>query len=112
MFLEVLAAKDEGALVHQDPPAKPGEPPGEFMLSQMPDDRRVIVDSHSSSPAFAADSTQLAFGLAKAGAVDPEGLLYLTRPPQMDMLLKNLKKRQAAEAAVLAGFENASSTHR
>lgn len=100
VFLEVLAAKDEGAIVHTEE-APEGKPKVQWMLSQMPDDRRVIVDSHSSSPAFAADSTQLAFGLAKAGAVDPEGLLYLTRPPQMDMLLKNLKKRQAAEAKFL-----------
>ncbi len=98
VFLEVLAAKDDGATVHEEAPTKPDEKPGQWMISQMPDDRRVIVDSHSSSPAFAADSTQLAFGLAKAGAVDAEGLLYLTRPPQFDMLLKNLKKKQAAEA--------------
>lgn len=97
VFLEVLAAKDEGALVHTEA-GEEGKPKVQWMLSQMPDERRVIVDSHSSSPAFAADSTQLAFGLAKAGAVDAEGLLYLTRPPQMDMLLKNLKKKQAAEA--------------
>jgi hypothetical protein len=67
------------------------------MLSQMPAERRVTIDSHSASPAFASDSTQLAFGLAMAGALTPEGLLLLTHPPQMQTLLKMLKDKEAAQ---------------
>lgn len=89
-FLELLMAKEEGAIAQ-------GEEGKEWMLSQMPAERRVTIDSHSASPAFASDSTQLAFGLAKAGALTPEGLLLLTHPPQMQTLLKMLKDKEAAQ---------------
>ncbi len=94
VFLELLAAKDEGAIAQ-------GEEGKEWMISQMPDERRVTIDSHSASPAFASDSTQLAFGLAKAGAVTPEGLLLLTHPPQMQTLMKMLKDKEIAQQKLM-----------
>lgn len=100
VLLELLMAKDEGAIVQGD--QVEGQPQEQWMLSQIPEARRVVVDSHSSSPAFASDSTQLAFGLTKFGAVTPEGLLLLTHPPQMDTLRKQLRQKQKAEQQMIA----------
>ena len=43
-----------------------------FMISDLPSDWRITVDSHSSSPIFANESQQLIFALRKAGDVDGE----------------------------------------
>lgn len=70
-----------------------------FLLSQIPDDYRVTVDSHSASPAFSEDARNLAFALAKAGAINGEGLLTLTQPPLTDMLIAQWRDAQKAKAA-------------
>lgn len=95
LFLELLIAKDPGALVRRD---RQGH---EYLLSQMPPDRTVRVESHSASPVFAMDETQLAFALARAGAVDEEGLLLLTHPPQVEKLLQLLAKKKAEQAQMM-----------
>lgn len=70
----------------------------EFFLSQMPDDYRVVVDSHSASPAFSQDARNLAFGLAKAQAIDGVDLIDLTQPPYADRLIARARKREQARA--------------
>jgi hypothetical protein len=79
-----------------------------FTLSQMPSDAHVVVDSHSASPAFSEDAKSLAFALAKAGAVDGEGLLLLTQPPLQDTLIARYRKRAEAEAQARAANPQAS----
>lgn len=69
-----------------------------FLLSQIPDDYRVTVDSHSASPAFSEDARSLAFALAKAGAINGEGLLILTQPPLTDTLIAQWRDAQKAKA--------------
>jgi len=73
----------------------------EFMLSQMLDDYRVTVDSHSGSPVFSEDMERKAFMLAKAGAIGPAELIMLTRPPQQDILIEHAEARAAAQAQML-----------
>ena len=41
-----------------------------FMLSDLPEDWRITVDSHSSSPIFQDENTQLVFAAHKDGTVD------------------------------------------
>ncbi len=65
----------------------------EFLLSQLPEDLRVVVDSHSSSPLFEEDTLQKALILEKAGAIDPMTLLDIVRLPMQDLL----KERLAAD---------------
>ena len=43
-----------------------------FLLSNLPDDTRVTVDSHSSSPIFSDENTQLVFAAHAKGIVDDE----------------------------------------
>jgi len=74
---------------------------GQFLLSQLPEDYRVTIDSHTSSPAFMEDHRNLAFQLARFGAVDHEELIMLTHPPHEDTLRKRAKERAQAQAKMM-----------
>ena len=69
-----------------------------FLLNQLPDDAKVIVDSHTSSPVYQEDAERRAFLLHRAGAIDAEDLIMLTHPPHEDMLRSRAKARAAAQA--------------
>lgn len=73
----------------------------QFMLSQLPEDYRVTIDSHTSSPAFSEDARSLAFQLQRAGAIDAADLIMLTHPPHEDSLILRAKQRAQAEAEML-----------
>jgi len=76
-----------------------------FTLADIPEDRRVTVDSHSSSPIFADDHQQLiAFGL-KANLVDPHSGIEELPFPHKKKLLQRLTKREEAQAAQLAALQ-------
>lgn len=75
--------------------------PQKFLLSQLPDDYRVMVDSHSASPAFSEDAERKAIELAKLGAIDAVGVLELTQPPQADILIARAKEKEAAQAELI-----------
>ena len=73
----------------------------EFILSQLPDDARVMIDSHTSSPAYSEDSEKKAFALHRAGAIDNEDLIMLTHPPHEDTLRARAKARAEAQAELV-----------
>lgn len=73
----------------------------EFALAQLPDDYRVTVDSHSSSPAFQDDARELAFALARVGAAGPEEVIQLVHPPMEDVLIASIRRREAAQAQMI-----------
>lgn len=91
MCLKMLRAKDASVLTSDDGKA--------FTLDQLPEDASVVVDSHTSSPAFSGDNEQLAFALAKAGAMDPQSLIEAVHPPREDVLIQRLKAKEKAHAA-------------
>ena len=62
-----------------------------FMITDLPPDWRVTVDSHRSSPIFVDDAQQIIFALAKLGVVDG---LYL-----IDNL--NIPDKEAAKASFI-----------
>ena len=66
----------------------------DFLLSQLPENFQVQVDSHSASPAFAEDNRQVASALARAGAIDAEDLIHMLHPPGAELLLARLRQRQ------------------
>lgn len=81
-----------------DPSSSQGQ---EFLLSQLPDDRRVSVDSHSSSPIYEDDHKELVgFGL-KNKMIGPDSALDLLRYPMRDILKTRLKKMQQAEQKLI-----------
>ena len=73
-----------------------------FLLSQIPDDAKVTVDSHTSSPVYADDALRLAVMLQRAGAIDGADLIALTHPPHEDILIARAKAREAAQAKLVA----------
>lgn len=73
----------------------------EFLLSQLPDDCRIVIDSHTSSPVYQEDAERKAFALHKAGAIDNEDLIMLTHPPHEDKLRSRAKARAEAQAKMI-----------
>ncbi len=67
-----------------------------FMLNDLPEDWRITVDSHSSSPIFADEATQLLFALRKVGDVDGEFIIDHTAVPDKETAKASLKQRKAA----------------
>ena len=90
---EVMSAKGAEAYWTDDNGTE-----SDFLLSQIPDDYRLMVDSHSSSPIYAQDHEQLAFALAKLQAIGGEDLINMVPVPRRDLLITHLRERQAAQA--------------
>lgn len=67
-----------------------------FMLTDLPEDWRITVDSHSSSPIFADEATQLLFTLRKTGDVDGEFLIDHTPVPDKESAKASLRERKKA----------------
>lgn len=87
-----------------------GMKPVKFLMHQLPEDVKVTVDSHSSSPVFSQDNRVLLLELFKAGAISPEKLVELSNPPHKDSLIEDLKraeleKQEFAEAHPLEAME-------
>lgn len=74
---------------------------GEFLLSQLPDDYRVMVDSHSSSPIYQEDHVQTAFALAKLEAIGAEDLIDLLPLPRRDLLKLHAREMAKEKAALI-----------
>jgi hypothetical protein len=72
-----------------------------FLLTDLPDDRRVSVDSHSSSPIFADDHQQLtAFGV-KAGFIDGETAIDDLPFPNKELKKQRLKTKQERQQQMM-----------
>jgi len=67
-----------------------------FLLGDIPDDFRVTVDSHSSSPIFSDEATQLIFQARKIGDVDGEYMIDNLPFPNKENAKAALKARKAA----------------
>lgn len=69
-----------------------------FLLTDLPDDRRVAVDSHSSSPIFADDHQNLiGFGI-KAGFIDGEEAIDDLPFPNKERKKQRLREKQQRQA--------------
>ena len=92
-YLHYMEAKD-GTQYHFDP-----EDPdnSSYLLNQLPDDRRVTVDSHSSSPIYENDQQQLtAFGL-NAGLIEGGDAIHMLNFPNKDELKRKWDAKQKAQ---------------
>jgi len=76
-----------------------GDKPSVFKLINLPADRQITVDSHSSSPIYEEDNMQKVGFLAKTGAIGPEELIDAMNMPEGERWKENLRTRQAAAAA-------------
>ena len=73
-----------------------------FLLSDLPDDWRVTVDSHSSSPIFADENAQLVLALNSRGIVDGEYVINNTDTPNKETAIQAFRKKQEREAEQFA----------
>jgi alkyl hydroperoxide reductase subunit AhpC len=69
-----------------------------FLLSDVSDDWRVTVDSHSSSPIFADENAQLVLALNQRGIVDGEYVINNTDTPNKETAIQAFRRKQEKEA--------------
>lgn len=69
-----------------------------FQLGDLPGDRRVAVDSHSSSPIFEDDHRQEVAWLVKIGAMSPEDAIDYSSLPNKQRLKERARAREKAKA--------------
>jgi hypothetical protein len=72
-----------------------------FLISQLPADWRVVVDSHSSSPIFLDENTQLIMAAFKAGIVDAEYVIENTPLPNKEAAIIRHREREAKQAQMM-----------
>jgi len=72
-----------------------------FLLHQLPEDMAVRVDSHSSSPAFAHETQQIMFALAKIGAASPEEVVARVHPPNEQGIIAGIERRNIQQAELV-----------
>ena len=73
----------------------------DFLLSQLPEDRQISVDSHSSSPIYHDDHAQLIAWGVKSGVLGPEDGIEDLPFPHKDRKIARLKARQAAQQKMM-----------
>ena len=93
--LSILEAKDAKAYWTEED----SEETGEFLLSLLPNDRRVTVDSHSSSPIYEDDNKELLFAGFKAGYIDGETMIEDLPYQHKDIKIQRYRKIQQAREA-------------
>jgi hypothetical protein len=94
----------------EQPPA-PGMKAVEFTYADMPKNAKVVVDSHSASPAFNQQSRALLFDLAKLGAASPEDVITHTHPAGENEILSGLQTRKIQQAEFIAQHPEAALPH-
>lgn len=85
----------------EQPPVE-GYVPVEFTFYDLPENTKITIDSHSSSPAFGHEYKQDIFDLVKIGAIDAEGAVEALHPQGMDKMLEALQRKKAEAAAFAA----------
>lgn len=98
LTLQMMEAKDdEKYWTKADKPVDDVENTS-FFLAELPDDWRVTIDSHSSSPIFADDNKQLIFQGFKSGIVNAEYVLENMSFPNKEVAKVQLREKQDNEA--------------
>lgn len=69
-----------------------------FLLADIPEDSQVTVDSHSSSPIFSDENTQLVFAAHKMGIVDGAYVIDNVALPNKDAAKTALREKEKAKA--------------
>ncbi len=99
LSLSIREAKDSGFWwTKADEPIKDVEET-KFLLSELPSDWRVIVDSHSSSPIFADSNEQLVAASYKMGVTDGEYFIDNTPLPNKESAKTSLRTREEKKSA-------------
>ena len=98
LTLQIMEAKDPSRYwLQADKPLEDVEKTS-FLLGDLPEDWRVIVDSHSSSPIFADETAQLILQAAKLGYVDGEYAIDNLPFPNKELAKAKLREKEAKQA--------------
>ena len=73
----------------------------EFLLSQLPEDRRISVDSHSSSPIYADDHANLIAWGVKSGIVTGKSAIEQLPFAHKDILIARLEEKEKHQAQMI-----------
>ncbi len=76
-----------------------------FLLSSLPADWRVTIDSHSSSPIFADENSQMIWAGFKSGVVDDEYVIDTQPFPNKEMAKQSARERKREKAAYMQKLE-------
>jgi len=79
----------------------PGMKQYPFKFYHIPDNTKVTVDSHSSSPIFAAEERGLVFDLVKIGAMTPEEAVERLHPSGEEEIIADIERRQIQQAELI-----------
>lgn len=83
--------------VPEMPPVS-GMVPIEFTFYDLPENCKVSIDSHSSSPAFSHETRDLIFNSLKAGIVDQEYVIEHLQLPDADSAIESLQRKKVEQA--------------
>lgn len=72
-----------------------------FLLSDLPEDRRVVVDGHTASPIFADDHAGLMTNGLKLGIVDKVSYIESMPFPNKDVLIQRIHEQEEKQAALM-----------
>lgn len=101
LTLQMMEAKDDqNYWLKADNPIQDVEET-KFLLADLPDDWRVTIDSHSSSPIFADENAQLIFQAKKMGTVTDEYVIDNMPFPNKEMARVQLREKEAKQAKML-----------
>jgi hypothetical protein len=101
--LDAVGVPDDPTLV---PPAE-GMRPIQFKMHDLPETIKVMVDSHSASPAFGDEGIQKALVLKKAGAITPEEFIEMVNPQNVDEIVADAQAAQIKAMAAAAAQQAA-----
>ncbi|HEV2225092.1 MAG TPA: hypothetical protein VGR84_19020 [Candidatus Acidoferrales bacterium] len=76
-----------------------------FQLADLPPDRRIVVDSHSSSPIYQDDHIQLVAWGVKAGLLDPITAIEMLPFQNKDLIIERVQQMMKQKQAELAKVE-------
>lgn len=97
LTFELMQAKDERKYwLKAEKPTDVEET--QFLLAELPEDLRVTVDSHSSSPIFSEENTQLIFAAARLGYVTGDYVLDNMPFPNKEIAKNQLKEKEQKQA--------------
>lgn len=100
LTLAIREAKDESRFWVKGDTIQDAEN-SSFLLADLHDDWRVTIDSHSSSPIFADENTQLVVAAHKMGVVDAEYVIDNTQLPNKEAAKVGYRKRAESQQLLM-----------
>jgi hypothetical protein len=73
----------------------------QFLIGDLPDDRRMVVDGHTTSPVFADEHQQLLVAGLKLGVVDKKSFIEMMPFQNRDVLIQRIEEAEQKQQQLL-----------